>query len=129
MHCQAEFGGILSLLAQLGQEFTNVLQHILVALLYLQAVSMDVDLGHGVTADVDVLYLLWCNVFSLSKFKYMLLPINDFECPILLGERNEGFQRGYLTTTAHKVHSKHTAAYMARKRLTEHLSFFCQNSA
>lgn len=83
----------------------------MVAPLYLQAVSMDVDLGHGVTADVDVLYLLWCNVFSLSKFKYMLFPINDFESPILLRERSERSQRGYFTTAAQQVHCKHNSLH------------------
>lgn len=50
---------------------------------------MDIDLGNGVTADVDILNLLRCNVFSLSKFKYMLFPIDNFKSPVLLGERNE----------------------------------------
>lgn len=72
---------------------------------------MDVDLGHGVTADVDVLYLLWCDVFSLSKFKYMLFPIDDFERPILLGERSASSQRGYLTTAAQPVHSKYNSLH------------------
>lgn len=45
---------------------------------------MDIDLGNRVAADVDILYLLWCNIFSLSKFKYMLFPINNFKSPILL---------------------------------------------
>lgn len=38
---------------------------------------MDIDLGHGVTADVDVLNLLWGNVFSLGQFKDVLFPINN----------------------------------------------------
>lgn len=58
---------------------------------------MDIDLGNRVAADVDILYLLWCNVFSLSKFKYMLFPINNFKSPVLLGERNESSQISYLT--------------------------------
>lgn len=59
---------------------------------------MHIDLGNRVTADIDILYLLWCNIFSLSKFKNMLFPINNFKSPILLGERNESSQRSYLTT-------------------------------
>lgn len=58
---------------------------------------MDVDLGNRVTADVDVLDLLRCNIFSLSEFKYMLFPVNNFKSPILLGERNESSQRSCLT--------------------------------
>jgi len=58
---------------------------------------MDVDLGNRVAADVDILNLLWCNIFSLSKFKYMLFPINDFKSPILLGETKESSQRSYFT--------------------------------
>lgn len=56
---------------------------------YLQAVSMDIDLGNRITTDIDILYLLWCNIFSLSKFKYMLFPVNNFKSPILLGEKKE----------------------------------------
>lgn len=59
---------------------------------------MHIDLGNRVTADIDILYLLRCNIFSLSKFKNMLFPINNFKSPILLGERNESSQRSYLTT-------------------------------
>lgn len=59
---------------------------------------MDIDLSNRVTAYVDILYLLRCNIFSLSKFKNMLFPINNFKGPILLGERNENSQRSYLTT-------------------------------
>lgn len=58
---------------------------------------MDVDLGNRVTADVDVLNLLRRNIFSLSEFKYMLFPVNNFKSPVLLGERNESSQRSCLT--------------------------------
>ena len=40
---------------------------------------MDIDLCHGLTSDVDVLNLLRRNIFSLSKFKYVLLPVNNFK--------------------------------------------------
>lgn len=50
---------------------------------------MDIDLGNRITTDIDILYLLWCNIFSLSKFKYMLFPVNNFKSPILLGEKKE----------------------------------------
>lgn len=61
---------------------------------------MDIDLGNRITADIDILDLLRCNIFSLSKFKYMLFPINNFKSPILSGERNESSQRRYLTIEA-----------------------------
>lgn len=40
---------------------------------------MDIDLCHGLTSDIDVLDLLRCNIFSLSKFKYVFLPVNNFK--------------------------------------------------
>lgn len=67
---------------------------------------MDVDLSNRVTADINILYLLWCNIFSLSKFKYVLFPINNFKGPILLGERNENSQRSYLTTETQSVSNR-----------------------
>lgn len=44
---------------------------------------MDVDLRHRLTSDVDVLNLLGRNVFPLSKFKYVLFPIDDFKRSLL----------------------------------------------
>ena len=44
---------------------------------------MDIDLCHRLTPDVDILNLLWCNVFSLSKFKYVLFQIDDFKRSLL----------------------------------------------
>lgn len=41
------------------------------------------DLGYRSTSNIDIFYLLWCNVFSLCKFKYILLPIDDLQCSIL----------------------------------------------
>lgn len=67
---------------------------------------MDVDLSNRVTADINILYLLWCNIFSLSKFEYVLFPINNFKGPILLGERNENSQRSYLTTETQSVSNR-----------------------
>lgn len=50
---------------------------------YLQAFPMYKDLGYRSTSDIDIFYLLWSNVFSLCKLKYILLPINDLQCSIL----------------------------------------------
>lgn len=44
---------------------------------------MDIDLCHRLTPDVDILNLLWCNVFPLSKFKYVFFPIDDFKRSLL----------------------------------------------
>lgn len=50
---------------------------------YPQAFPMYKDLGHRSTSDIDIFYLLWGNVFSLCKFKYILLPVNDLQRPVL----------------------------------------------
>lgn len=44
---------------------------------------MDIDLCHRLTPDVDILNLLWCNVFPLSKLKYVFFPIDDFKRSLL----------------------------------------------
>lgn len=50
---------------------------------YPQAFPMYKDLGYSSTSDIDIFYLLWSNVFSLCKFKYILLPIYDLQRSIL----------------------------------------------
>lgn len=50
---------------------------------YPQAFPMYKDLGYSNTSDIDIFYLLWSNVFSLCKFKYIFLPINDLQRSIL----------------------------------------------
>lgn len=44
---------------------------------------MDVELGHRLTADVNVLYLLRGDVLSLGQLKDVLLPVNDLQCTVL----------------------------------------------
>lgn len=44
---------------------------------------MDIDLCHRLTPDVDILNLLWRNVFPLSKLKYVFFPIDDFKRSLL----------------------------------------------
>lgn len=36
-------------------------------------------LGHRSTAYIDVLNLLWCDVFSLSQLEDVLLPVNNLQ--------------------------------------------------
>lgn len=48
---------------------------------------MDVELRHGFTADVDVFYLLWGNIFTLSQFKDVLLPVDDLQCAVLMAKQ------------------------------------------
>lgn len=50
---------------------------------YPQTFSMYKDLGYRSTSNIDIFNLLWSNVFSLCKFKYILLPVNDLQCSIL----------------------------------------------
>lgn len=45
---------------------------------YLQTVSVHVELCHGLTPDVDVLYLLRRDVLALRQLEDVLLPVNDF---------------------------------------------------
>lgn len=52
-------------------------------LYYLQAVSMDIELCHWLTPNVNVLNLLWGNVLALRQLENMLLPIDDFQRAIL----------------------------------------------
>lgn len=52
-------------------------------LVYLQAVSMHIELCHWLTPDVNVLNLLWGNVLALRQFENVLLPVDDFQRTIL----------------------------------------------
>jgi len=54
-----------------------------ITITYPQAFPMYKDLGYSNTSDIDIFYLLWSNVFSLCKFKYVFLPINDLLRSIL----------------------------------------------
>lgn len=44
---------------------------------------MHVELCHGLTPDVDVLYLLRRDVLALRQLEDVLLPIDDFERAVL----------------------------------------------
>ena len=50
---------------------------------YLQAVSVDVDLGQGVAAHVDVLDLLGRDVLALRQLEDVLLPVHDLQSSVL----------------------------------------------
>lgn len=50
---------------------------------YLQAVSVHIQLRHGLTPNVNVLYLLRGDVLALRQLEDVLLPVNDFQCAVL----------------------------------------------
>lgn len=50
---------------------------------YLQTVSVDIELCHRFTPDVDALDPLRGDVFTLRQLEDVLLPINNLECAIL----------------------------------------------
>lgn len=50
---------------------------------HLQTVSMYEGLRHSFTPDVDVLDLLWSDVFSLSQLENVLLTVHELQSAIL----------------------------------------------
>lgn len=71
---------------QLGtkQGETEVLVHYrFLSVYYLQAVSMHVELCHWLAPDVNVLDLLGGYVLALGQLEDVLLPVDDFQRPVL----------------------------------------------
>lgn len=70
---------------------------------YLQALSVDKHLSHRLAPQVDVLDLFGCDVLSLCQLKYVLLPVDDLQGPVL-PSREEGCEWPGWPPRDHTLH-------------------------